>query len=372
MTADIIVPQNSTLILPATSIETNGHHLYYRSYSTILGQGMMTSKFTASAGYGTFVVQPYAEPGGFVYYPDLENFGIYNTGAGSGSGGAFAVGQTGTDVADGYFKNLFTNSTFATSVYGVGCTCYNVFVNLRSSGSSYGLKLWGTQSNTNKFYGGLSGAAGVGGDAVYDTGAENQFFGMDNDEYGNWEVGGTAGGEQVFGGYLNTTMVFDLGAVNTQVFGFPSHVTDNSGNLTNTVNGLVNGTFVNQATYQLTCTGTATANTTIYFLGAEGTAATCTSTSSGGPYGVSPRLGSGTIYKLVVGARTGGISALSGVVTVGTAVGGDTLLTCTLGTGLACSDLTDSVNNLNSAFYVKMTTQPGESLANITVQLSFR
>ena len=114
-----------------------------------------------------------------------------------------------------------------------------------------------------------------------------------------------------------------------------------------------------------TCTGTATASSTLgmYGTGPNETTTTCTSTTIGA--GTAVPGGSRTLAHLFVTAGTGGVNASSGVVTV-LRNGSTTTITCTLGTGTACNDFIHSVAvSDGDLISLQFTTQAAETLANV-------
>lgn len=113
--------------------------------------------------------------------------------------------------------------------------------------------------------------------------------------------------------------------------------------------------------YQFTCTGTATANTTLTINNAGVT--TCTTTGSNP---TSLAAATGTISNLRVLCGTGGVNASSGVFSV-VANLSTSAVTCTMGTGNTCSDTTHTVAvTAGQQLQLKFTTQIGETLANCT------
>ncbi|MDE2103197.1 MAG: hypothetical protein KGL39_38480 [Patescibacteria group bacterium] len=115
------------------------------------------------------------------------------------------------------------------------------------------------------------------------------------------------------------------------------------------------------------CSGTATASSTLglYGLG-QWAALTCTSTTT--------TLGNvmdfaGTIRTLNVSATHAGVSASSGVFTV-MKNGSATTVTCTVGVGTACSDVTHQVSfNAGDVLSIQFTTQASEVLAGISAYI---
>jgi hypothetical protein len=113
-----------------------------------------------------------------------------------------------------------------------------------------------------------------------------------------------------------------------------------------------------------TCTGVATASSTLglYGTGPNVTATTCTSTNIGS--GV-PMEGARTLTFLVVSATAGGVNASSGVVTV-LKNGGATTMTCTLGTGTACVDDQHQISVADGDLIsIQFTTQAADTLAGV-------
>jgi hypothetical protein len=110
-----------------------------------------------------------------------------------------------------------------------------------------------------------------------------------------------------------------------------------------------------------TCTGTATAGTTLTINNAGVT--TCTTVGTN-PTSVAPV--SGTLSNLQVKCGTGGVNASSGVFTVIANLGG-TSLACTTGTATTCSDTTHTAAiSAGQQLQLRFTTQAAETLANCT------
>jgi len=73
----------------------------------------------------------------------------------------------------------------------------------------------------------------------------------------------------------------------------------------------------------------------------------------------------GTLKALIVSAGTGGVNASSGVVTV-LKNGSTTTMTCTLGTGTSCTDITHTqAYAAGDLISIQFTTQAAETLANV-------
>ncbi len=124
-----------------------------------------------------------------------------------------------------------------------------------------------------------------------------------------------------------------------------------------------NMSFSPALTLQGTCTGTATASSTLglYSLG-ELAATTCTSTVVNIGQ-VMNRAGS--LVNLQSIAGTGGVNASSGVFTV-LKNGSATTLTCTMGTATSCSDITHSAAFVaGDVISIQFTTQAAETLAGV-------
>ena len=141
--------------------------------------------------------------------------------------------------------------------------------------------------------------------------------------------------------------------------------------LLNVLNSVSLGPQVTVTTY---CSGTATANTTIYFLAMGGTTSTCTGAAVN-LYGiVPPTLKQGQVFDLIATTTDSvGVSSLSGVVTFATPFGA-TGLTCTIGTTHRCESPVGhyAIATPGSLYFIQMTTQPGETLADVSVSISFR
>ncbi len=118
--------------------------------------------------------------------------------------------------------------------------------------------------------------------------------------------------------------------------------------------------------YQFGCNGTATASATLFLQGPGGTPTTCTGTTQS----VVPiAVVSGTLKNFRVRCGTAGIAGGSGAFTV-LVSGAPSALTCTVGTGLSCSDTSDSVAvAASNPVQVRFTTQGGETLADCTASV---
>ncbi len=112
------------------------------------------------------------------------------------------------------------------------------------------------------------------------------------------------------------------------------------------------------------CTGVASAASTLglYGTGPNVTLTTCTSTTIGAGKLMTR---AGTLKALIVSAGTGGVNASSGVVTV-LKNGSTTTMTCTLGTGTSCTDITHTQTYATGDLIsIQFTTQAAETLANV-------
>lgn len=119
------------------------------------------------------------------------------------------------------------------------------------------------------------------------------------------------------------------------------------------------------------CTGTATASSTLglYGTGPNETTTTCTSTTIGSGLTIS---GAARILQnLVVTATNAGVNASSGVVTV-LKNGATTAITCTVGTGTFCSDGTHTVAvSPGDRISIQFTTQAADTLAGVNASVSW-
>jgi hypothetical protein len=112
------------------------------------------------------------------------------------------------------------------------------------------------------------------------------------------------------------------------------------------------------------CTGVGTAASTLglYGTGPNVTASTCTSTNIGTGQSMGK---AGTLQFLNVSATAAGTNASSGVVTV-LKNGGATALTCTIGTGTACTDNLHTVSFVvGDLISLQFTTQAADTLAGV-------
>lgn len=129
------------------------------------------------------------------------------------------------------------------------------------------------------------------------------------------------------------------------------------------------GPITGPGSLQGSCSGTATAASTLGFYGfGEQTALTCTSTT----VNIGPVMAAaGTLIGFKATASAGGVNASSGVVTIlknGAATG----LTCTIGTGTSCTDFTiahATAYVLGDVISAQFTTQAAETLANLKVSV---
>lgn len=116
------------------------------------------------------------------------------------------------------------------------------------------------------------------------------------------------------------------------------------------------------------CTGVGTAASTLglYGTGPNVTATTCTSATIGTGQVMQK---AGTLYGLIATATAAGTNASSGVVTV-LKNGAAQTITCTIGTGTNCSDLTHSVTYVrNDLISIQFTTQAADTLAGVSVMV---
>jgi len=117
------------------------------------------------------------------------------------------------------------------------------------------------------------------------------------------------------------------------------------------------------------CSGVANPNANLAPYGFGQIAATTCTQLFSDPSGTLPMPSAGTLKNLRVAASAGGISGLSGVVTV-IKNNVATAVTCTLGTGTTCNDAVNTVAVVaGDRIGVTINTQPSETLANIRVTL---
>src|SRR5205814_7565443 len=122
------------------------------------------------------------------------------------------------------------------------------------------------------------------------------------------------------------------------------------------------------------CSGLANSSSTLTFQYFGTTTSSCTDTT------VSSNMrmpSAGTLQNLYVVAAVAGVNASSGVVTVYKCIAANqpacttvtsTGITCTIGTGKQCSDLTHTAALVQGdGIIIKMTTQASETLNDITV-----
>lgn len=113
------------------------------------------------------------------------------------------------------------------------------------------------------------------------------------------------------------------------------------------------------------CTGVATASSTLFLtgVGVVGTTRTCTQTAATLEYTVTRP---GVIKNLAATATAGGVNASSGAITINKNNSASTI-TCTFGTGTACSDTTHSVTvAVGDSLTVSFTSQVAETLAGVS------
>ena len=119
-----------------------------------------------------------------------------------------------------------------------------------------------------------------------------------------------------------------------------------------------------------TCTGVATASSTLglYGTGPNVTLTTCTSAAIGTGIQVQ---GTRSLANLVVSATAGGVNASSGVVTV-LRNGSPTTITCTIGTATFCSDGSHSVTASDGDLIsIQFTTQAADTLAGVKAVIAW-
>lgn len=154
---------------------------------------------------------------------------------------------------------------------------------------------------------------------------------------------------------------------NAHSFGPTTFITSGDSGRAEAANDNGNGYPLTQGISWLagSCTGTATASSTIYLygLGGAGSAQTCTLTAVSGNPPVMFR--PGVMKGLQATATAGGVGSGSGVLTV-KKNGSATALTCTFGTGTTCSDTTHSVSFVvGDVITASFTTASGETLAGV-------
>jgi hypothetical protein len=188
-----------TLILPTgTILFAEGTQLVYRSRANILGQGIGYYKHHGlPPGSGSIVfcsattakcVAPYNESSNLLEFARLANFSIQSIPPGgipiAGSVGlAIGGGAGGVDVASSRFEDLsiggFDVGTQMGGAYG--CTCYNEFDQVYSTGKSYGV----STVNVSKFFGDVNSNSWTAGTAwgavgLSDVGgSKNRWIGID-------------------------------------------------------------------------------------------------------------------------------------------------------------------------------------------------
>jgi hypothetical protein len=119
------------------------------------------------------------------------------------------------------------------------------------------------------------------------------------------------------------------------------------------------------------CTGTTASSSTIYFFELGTTTTTCTATGGSATSGFLATR-AGTLKNLIGLASTGGVNSSSGVMTLydnTTSTG----ITCTFGTGTTCTDTTHTYTTTAGHYYfLQMTSQATETLANLQVSFDFQ
>lgn len=120
----------------------------------------------------------------------------------------------------------------------------------------------------------------------------------------------------------------------------------------------------------LVCTGTATSSTTLY-VKLYGSACTNTTNTIAGLTRLLVQR-NGTIKNLRVLSGTAGTAANSGIVTIALASTGNTVVTCTVGTGTSCTDTTHSAAvTASDQIYVSVATQGTETLADVLIAFEY-
>lgn len=123
-------------------------------------------------------------------------------------------------------------------------------------------------------------------------------------------------------------------------------------------------------TISVNCTGLATANTTLFL--AVAPPGTCTNVSGVKPLVTTMIPYNGIIRNLRAFADVAGVDGSAGVITVGVIGPGLTTVTCTIGTGTTCQDLTHTVNVASGGLvYIQVTTRPGETLNGLVVSFEY-
>lgn len=119
------------------------------------------------------------------------------------------------------------------------------------------------------------------------------------------------------------------------------------------------------------CTGTASSTATLFIKQYGSNACNnTTETINAGTEVLAEH--NGFLQNLRVKSNTAGFAAGSGIVTLGITGTGDTLVTCTVGTGTTCNDATHSVAvTAGSRIYVKMVTAATETLADVLVTYEY-
>jgi hypothetical protein len=154
---------------------------------------------------------------------------------------------------------------------------------------------------------------------------------------------------------------------NAHSFGPTTTITSGDSGRAEAANDNGNGYPLTQGVFPLagSCTGVATASSTIYLygLGGGGTAQTCTLTTANGTPPVMFR--SGVLKGLQATATAAGVGSGSGVLTV-KKNGSATTITCTFGTGTTCSDTTHTATFVaGDVITSSFTTASGETLAGV-------
>jgi hypothetical protein len=240
------------------------------------------------------------------------------------------------------------------------------FTSLRTTG----VRL--TAGNYNMF---LGNRFETGGTDVNDAGTGTIFVGNSFSNCSTSTFNATA---SLVGSTGNTNCNFDLLprglnigsqglAINGSGSGKATIVTPSAAGTPTVTTQTTSGTmaYTSQQNLIWGCTGTATSSQ-ILFMSNPGTVP-CTQTSATGP-GQIGAVG-GTLKNLAVNCSTVGKAAGSGVFTVDVA-NVDTALTCTIGTGFACSDNSHSVAYSSPQMItIKYTTQATETLGGCAVSV---
>lgn len=278
---------------------------------------------------------------------------------------SFATTAFGIGLGHNYlgnFTNLSGNGNYSRQIK-LGGSGWNRFANVSANDSVHatGLAITigsyrNTFSNVTALNNTSDGANGVG---LWFSGQNNEF-----NTFYNVQLRGNGNADYAFAATDTNNTIYGL-STGTYQDGTSAgaQVDPGSGNRIELAGGTVHNAVMG-------CSATATSSTTIVMLPATNAACTNAGASIQQVIVLAPAVG--VVRNLRVSALTGGVNGSSGVVTVVIPTVGQTNVTCTLGTGTSCSDLSHYyVIAAGTRLQVNVTTQAGETLADILVSFEY-